>query len=217
MRSAEEHRKLADEIAAPFENSTFALRQEAAEALREIAAAQDRTAADLREAVAAICLAAYEADDLADVANWLEWARKIVADKVGDAVTAEARTDALRRADAILSLVAPLLERAREEGYASGGFVSAPAKPYLVGEGCTSTTPTRYYTEAEMQAAVAAEREACAAIAKTAWLDHDYADLADADAMCRLCEDIAEDRIRSRAASLVSDHDRASSEMEKNG
>ena len=149
MRSAEEHRKLADEIAAPFENSTFALRQEAAEALREIAAAQDRTAAELH---LALC------KHLSPARPYLE----------------------KPRADAILSLVAPLLERAREEGLeAAARECDSRSNIYDPNDDEESaletecracawdirslrTTPTRFYTEAEMQAAVAAEREAAA-------------------------------------------------------
>jgi Cys-tRNA synthase (O-phospho-L-seryl-tRNA:Cys-tRNA synthase) len=46
--------------------------------------------------------------------------------------------------------------------------------------------------------AVAAEREACAKIAKVAWLDCPYGEIADADVMNQLCEHI-EAAIRARS------------------
>ncbi len=132
--------------------------------LRLPAAAQDRTAADLREGVI-----------------------EAASQAIGDHVTPGCNWGAL--ADAILSLVAPLLERAREEGMEEAArwhegqakdYTKRAAEPKMplgaIGslQGLAAvhlsdadairalrTTPTRFYTEAEMQAAVAAEREAC--------------------------------------------------------
>ncbi len=85
------------------------------------------------------------------------------------------------------------------------GDLSAPpegdACPY---EGCPNQPPSPVDGNAEVEGAVAAEREACARIAKIAWLDHDYSAIADADVVCQLCEDIAE-RIRDRAAPSCAD------------
>jgi len=220
--------------------------------LREIAAAQDRTAAELREEMARmIALAGLGTTDGEPRQPGPHWDADEFSLRVLQVIPIKAEAACRSLADAILSLVAPLLERApgwrpiseakpdlREalicggtyyrtmSAFESEGSFKGVARAYREGDewrvqdeghdewivyqpeffmpvpppAASGTTPTRFYTEAEMREAVAAEREACAAIAKTAWLDHDYADLADADVMCRLCEDIAEDRIRARAA-----------------
>jgi len=160
MRSAEEHRKLADAIAEPgpdilwegSEDQEFSLRMKACRARRRKYGQRN---CDDKDGSCSECEH--------DMALALE-----------TAASKEARRDHRRRV--------------------SGAIGKAPAA-------LREIAAAQDRTAAELREAVAAEREACAAIAKTAWLDHDYADLADADVMCRLCEDIAEDRIRSRSTS----------------